>query len=459
MSAVSRTGHPDVEGPITGGRYGRPFGAALDDLVRLGYIEEEYFLSGEALRYRPTRPLLADGHWDVTGESVDSYRTRVLVRRPGNPQGFNGTVVVEWVNVSSGFDVNFAVPPSLFNGLAYVAVSAQPLGVDGFDSWPHGLTRWDRQRYGNLYVRDDALGYDIFTQVARLLRRPLADGGGTLLGGQQAELVVGVGASQSGTRVLAYANAIQPVENVFDALMPLICAGTAADFAKETAHPDPGAGQYGHSRSRPTRVRNNLATPVLSINSETEALHYAPLRQRDTDQFRSWEIAGASHAPAGQVRPIVAIMERDGVEGPNWTGGHASEVMWLPTFDAALGHIRRWVHDGVPPPTQPPIQMNGSGSDITRDDYGNAVGGVRLPELEVPIATYRGDNPENELSGTTTPLPPQVLARLYPSHQDYVNKVTAAAHASATAGVILPRRAIEYRLQAEQAPSPGVQCV
>ena len=37
------------------------------------------------------------------GESAP-YRTRIVVVRPQDPTQFNGTVVLEWLNVSSGFD-------------------------------------------------------------------------------------------------------------------------------------------------------------------------------------------------------------------------------------------------------------------------------------------------------------------------------------------------------------------
>ena len=34
------------------------------------------------------------------------YKTRMLVRRPANPQNFNGVVLVEWVNVTSGYNLD-----------------------------------------------------------------------------------------------------------------------------------------------------------------------------------------------------------------------------------------------------------------------------------------------------------------------------------------------------------------
>ncbi|OPX13264.1 alpha/beta hydrolase domain-containing protein [Mycobacterium sp. AT1] len=435
---------------MTGGRHGWPFGACVDDLQKFGYTEEEYFLSGNAVRYRPTSALTFDGRWSVRADSAAPFRTRVLVRRPLDPSRFSGLVVVEWANVSAGYEISFAVPPSLYSGHAYVAVSTQPHGVHGFPSRPEGLTAWDPPRYGRLLVSDDAVGYDIFTQAARLLRAP---DGSPLLGGLRARQLIGVGASQSGTRILAYLNAVQPIEQVFDAFMPLICAGRSADFEPEAAHPDTGAGARGHSRAVPVRVRDDVSTRTLVLNTETEAAEYAPLRQPDSDVICSWEVAGASHGPAPQLEAVNAIVTRDGLTPPRWSAGRPSEVPWLPTFDAAVGHVHRWITDGLAPPTQPPLAVR---TDVTllRDEYGNARGGIRLPELEVPTATYRGSDTGAELAGSTTPFTADTLTQLYPTHRHYVEKVRAAAAAAMDAGVILPRRAEEYVRQAERAPIP-----
>jgi hypothetical protein len=436
--------------PITGGAHGRPFGAALPDLVALGYREDEYLVSGEAVRYRPAEPLSPDGRWTVRPTSRVRFHTRVLVRCPADPARFTGTVVVEWLNVSAGFDVSFACPGTLTDGLAHVGVSAQPLGVHGFPSDPHGLRHWDPDRYGALDVPDDAVGYDILTQVAGALR----EAGSPLLRGCRARRLILVGVSQSGTRVLAYANGVQPRTGAFDALVPVVCAGMAADFDPATAHPDRAAGDRGHSRSLRTRVRDDLATSVFALDTETEALHHAPYRRPDTGRYRHWEIAGAAHAPAAQLAAITAVTERDGVPTPAWTGPEPSRVEWLPTFDAIVVHLGRWLDDGRPPPIQPPIELTANGAQLARDEHGNARGGVRLPELEVPVATYRGTDPDARLGGRTTPFPPDKLARLYPDHAGYVRQVEAAAQAAVEAGVILPVRAAAYARAAEHAPVP-----
>ena len=97
---------PTLEGPITGGR-GTPFIAATTfDLAEVGYAQEEFFISGTATAYTSARTLTSDGTWTVTAGDTAAYKTRVLVYRPANARKFNGTVVVEWLNVSGGLDAD-----------------------------------------------------------------------------------------------------------------------------------------------------------------------------------------------------------------------------------------------------------------------------------------------------------------------------------------------------------------
>ena len=70
------------------------------DLAAAGYVEREYVARGTAPSYRgETRP---DGKWSLSEADEAAFATRIVVRRPGSPGAFSGTVVAEWLNVSSG---------------------------------------------------------------------------------------------------------------------------------------------------------------------------------------------------------------------------------------------------------------------------------------------------------------------------------------------------------------------
>src|SRR5262249_13671272 len=67
------------------------------------YVEEEFFFEGTANRY--TIPTGVSPN-SATGAILDSehpYKTRMIVRRPNRLRDFNGTVFVEWLNVTAGY--------------------------------------------------------------------------------------------------------------------------------------------------------------------------------------------------------------------------------------------------------------------------------------------------------------------------------------------------------------------
>src|SRR3546814_4439729 len=62
-----------------------------------GYLIQEFFLSGSAAAYGLSGETLS-----VTGHAP--FKTRLVVVRPADDKTFNGTVIVEWLNVSAGTD-------------------------------------------------------------------------------------------------------------------------------------------------------------------------------------------------------------------------------------------------------------------------------------------------------------------------------------------------------------------
>jgi hypothetical protein len=96
-----------VEGLITGGTRGRPFAASTLDIEKLGYVEEEYLLSGTATGFHDVDDSFSrrDGLWTVEPAAQSEFCTRLLVYRPKDPKAFNGTVVLLWNNVTAGYDL------------------------------------------------------------------------------------------------------------------------------------------------------------------------------------------------------------------------------------------------------------------------------------------------------------------------------------------------------------------
>ena len=104
-TVAAETPSPVISQPPIG-THGFPFSSTAIDLSRFGYTEEEFFITGHARSYSPNGPLGPDGVWTASPSAGGTapYTTRILIRRPSSPRRFNGTVYVEWMNVSGGAD-------------------------------------------------------------------------------------------------------------------------------------------------------------------------------------------------------------------------------------------------------------------------------------------------------------------------------------------------------------------
>ena len=161
-----------------------------------------------------------------------------------------------------------------------------------------------------------------------------------------------------------------------------------------------------------TALRTDVPTPVVVVNSEFESTHLAQVPCVDTDWVRVWEVAGTPHGNA-----------RRHLDEPDRRGRVANRLRWAPVHDAALRALQHWLVDGVPAPRQPRIEMDpGPPLRIAVDEAGNARGGIRLPELEAPTATYHGvamGTGRLPLFGAATPFTDDEVRARYPSRADY----------------------------------------
>jgi hypothetical protein len=120
--------------------------------------------------------------------------------------------------------------------------------------------------------------------------------------------------------------------------------------------------------------------------------------------------------------------------------------------------MNAWVTSGTAPPTGTPLTLADAGSGFATDAQGNALGGVRTAAVDAPIATYSGQSTSSSilcgLFGSTTNLSAAQLLALYPTHQDYVSKVTATTASAQQAGFILAADAPLVVQEAQAAAIP-----
>ena len=457
----------NLRGPITGGK-GWPFGLPTTDLAAVGYRADEYIVDGEAVRYGPVAgtELGRDGHWQVEPVGRAPYRTRLVVLRPVDAAAFNGTVVVLWNNVTAGYD-NFTGgdSPEVFeNGYAYVAASVQRVGVHGQPDNPQGLRDWDPERYGSLSIPSDDYSFDIYTQVADLVAPDRPRGGVDPLEGLDVRRIVAQGASQSAARLASYLNGVQPLTRRFDAFFLLMYFGGGTDFevGDEVMTVSVGAGASARIPEGVHLLRDDIGVPVMVLNTECETTSCYPVRQPDTDRFRYWEVAGASHVSLPGIASSSPRMERDfGFAIP--LDGEAmqavNQVSVAPVVDAALHHLQAWLVDGTPPPSQPLITFVGEPPVIARDDNDIARGGIRLPQVAVPLghnsALQQSPDVFARLVGFHESFPEEKIRTLYASHEDYLARYEEATRAAEAAGVLLPRDVDPLLAEAQAAAYPS----
>ena len=463
MLPAADVSDPTVTGPITGGATGVPFSSMPMGMAeQYGYTEQEFFIAGSARSFVPSGELGADGHWTVAPSGTTApYETRVLVRRPTDPAKFNGTVVVEWLNVSGGLeadpDFGLGHDELLRSGYAYAVVSAQAVGVIGgagllpvpnFEPLP--LVKVDPQRYGKLVHPGDDYSYDIFAQAAEALRHPT---GLDPLAGLARRRILGAGESQSAFRMTTFANAIQPITHVFDGFL-IHSRGSGGDVLNAAAKAEPASVAV---------IRSDLDVPVMQVETETDlfTLGFYPARQPDTDKVRTWEIAGASHADQSVLDYGLASGKRS-VPGASFdlaaSCGPINTGPMTFVIRKAFDALNTWVKDGTAPSTAEPLQVEGG--KISRDEHGNALGGIRTPAVDAPIVSLTGEGNSKpgifcSVFGSTTPFDAATLTGLYPTHADYVTKVTGAAKAAVSAGHLLQADSDLIVADAQQAPIPS----
>jgi hypothetical protein len=448
-----------VEGPVEGVPANQLPRSVAE---RHGYVEEEFFVSGVATSHVPldTPP---DGHWNTRPGDTAGFTTRVLVRRPADWSRFDGTVAIEWLNVSAGVDSDpgFGLlhPVVLDRGQVWVGATMQEVGVgdsgeallDVGDAQAMApLKQLDPTRYGALCHPGDAFSFDMFAAVGDAAR------GGGLTAGHRPERVIAAGQSQSAYHLVSFINAVQPQRRTFDGFF---VHSRAAGAAPLLGVPDDVEDRTAALRdiANPVAIRGDITEPVLQFETETDLLllGYAMARQADAERLVTWEVAGTAHADAS----ILAWGQlANGVEFDlTPICGHLNEGPQAPVLRAAWSALCGWVEHGERPPTAGPVEMDADGR-IVRDGDGNALGGVRTPAVEAPWATHSGESEVDEplcaLFGSTTPLSPERLAELYPSHEHYVAAVTAAADEAAAAGFILPADRAAIVAEAEAAPVP-----
>jgi hypothetical protein len=434
----------------------RPLGTASQslqplDLAKAGYVEEEFIISGTANVYDWN----ADGSLTVKTPNAP-YANRILVRHPADPKKFSGAVMVELMNSARRFDwgmmLGYLQDHLMERGDAWVGITAT--------GSVQGLKTFNPARYAALSFAnptptevcaagagggkggkggapaasptEDGLRWDMFSQVAAALKSTAA---GAPMAGFKVDAVYMT--TQAGD-IVTYINAIHPHATLASG-KPAYDGYLIKNFA--------GAGRISNCGANLPRgdaraVVKDVNVPVIAVVAQGEVVAGLPYLRPDGDKYRLYEIAGAAHIDKYAYASLPSFPDQIAAVGaaqgdPAWPFNAkcdpdiplSDQTLLKFSYDAALDNLDQWARKGVPAPKAERIQIkDGPMPAIALDEYGNGIGGVRNPWVDVPVGQYFTTSPGPgtcaEL-GHTVPLAQDKLKALYPTRQDYSKKVSA----------------------------------
>lgn len=430
-----------------------PFGAAAElcHFEEIGYVEEEYFLSGTANIY-------SDGknHKPVVLYPDAPYTTRIIVRRPKDAARFSGNVVLEILNATAGFDIDRMWVDSwnffTRNGDVYIGITSKGHVVDN-------LLKWDGARYAPinwsnphperpvpswaetegpfriLTQFETGLFWDMLTDCAQLLRSARED---NPLNGFGKFWLYLTGWSQSGFYLSRYITSFHnPEAPLFDGFLS---AGSGAGLVPLNTYERQG-NVFGDPVA-PFGSMMGTAQPTIAVNTESENRIVNWLGDFDEPgyKFRTYQIAGSSHDSRYCILDYfgekgLADLARIGLDNTfPAVDGELLDYPYHLIFNAAFYHLYNWVREGIPAPHAPKIKTymafeastDGFGSylDNCTDAFGNCLGGIRSPGIDYPTGRYTSfstdkDGQVSPTFGKVNKFSPQRLQDLYGSLENY----------------------------------------
>jgi hypothetical protein len=431
--------------PVTGDSY--PLGAAdhlnvPEDLSKVGYVEEEYFVSGYSNVYEWSAP----GPASVFVPNAP-YTTRILVRRPAQKQRLSGNVVVEILNATNLVDleIGLALSKDYFvrNGDVWIGFTSKPVtaaALQKFNPKRYAPLNWANplplSNPDNCLVvpsdssrtTENGLIWDIFSQIAAWARS-----NDLLKPSSGKQYVYGCGYSQSGFDLQTYIDAVFPLAKqedgspIFDGFLDACGFNSPAPINQCSQAPS-GAG--------PGQIKD-AGVPVIRIASDSEILLESvraatrPDSDQLQDRFREYEVAGAAHASQNELDygPAYLDIIAAGAPMPPLTAGFGPRSpLNIGIFQSGVfANLNSWARYNVPPP--PGALVTFQNGVPALDSFGNPQGGLRPPYLTVPTAQWFSSSPGsglNFLLGYVSPFDKQRLTPLYPNHQQYVGAMIDA---------------------------------
>ena len=436
------------------------------DLSALDYGEHEYLVSGSATVWT----------YNGTGAAKPArtdvpYTTRVLVRAPSRPSSFNRVLIVEPLHREYDSAPTWRTTGDwiLGTGAAWVGITQDPVAATSM------RTEFDPDRYAALSIPAAGLGFDIVGQVGAALKEGAVDALASLGAVERSFLS---GWSMTGSFCRAFLGDGFHARHRLDDGSPVFdgCViGISSGGAPTAGYPALSEGTPQPAGDDPRRTIGAHDVPVIELLSEFESETHQPCLRPDGDEpdnrYRLYQVAGSSHVGFGgwsgatnreqYRRRGLPVPDRRITETP-------SDARCEVVARAVFALLDRWVATGAAPPHVEPFAFEphaparsnpnptGDARELRRDEFGNVVGGVRTPWVEVPVASYAPSSnpkpgscepapgaPTNSAShvaallGNMAPLTGDTLRELYGSRAAYLDRYADSCRRLTREGFLL----------------------
>lgn len=429
----------------------------------------------------------AEGAMSGIVRDGDSYKVPVQIYYP--TKNGNGTAILELTNnallifhlASRGdrvgdrrsdadnldelesMPVNFGLAGAkeylLRNGFTHMGIQHSKAVMDFMGEVPpEGQVR-RRLCYGRIEKASD--GYSIVRDAARWLRSTEA-WTGDAPPVRSHDHVIAYGLSGTGYFLRNYLFRDENAGQEIDGFLVHAAGSYNLDLVDETEDCPEGARCLGSPRFIHRFLREGApptnGARVLAVDAQSDLEFNAGALARQDDgaadsDYVRWEVAGAPHVP-------IFALDMTGMGAV-----HQNPLDWSPIWRSGFFYLDRWVKEGVAPPPGPLIggqlvtTENGRVWKPELDGDGNAVGGIRLPEIEAPLGVYTGFDfswlePARREShayatlfafgGRFEPFSNEELVRRYPTKAAYRDALAGAARKAFEEGFLLEEDTSRY---------------
>jgi hypothetical protein len=430
-------------------------GVLVWNLSAANYVAEEYIQSGKADIFEPVA--MADANDMLVRNNVidmaqrdfslkkkssaQPYATRILVYRPSDPTKFSGNVIVETLHPNGGGrSIVWDMLNSYFvaHGDAYIGVQ-HPSTFAGLKSAAPG-------RYDNLAVVDNSQLWGSIAQAGAL--------------------------AKSGAKYSPFKDYAVKHLYLTGYSFTGVAAASFANWHHEGSLQTNGKPIFdGYIANANSMYNRPISAPVMRMNTQGDFNSFRGLdnRRDDSDaknsRYRLYEVAGAAHV----TRPVEPAPGAKRPQPPAGGVASANQPRFSPescfkqfpqpsqpnayplhlVMQAMFDNMYAWVEKGTAPPRAPRLTTN-EDSKVRKDADGNALGGLRLAPITVPVATYDvGLGDDCFLFGYQQAFAVDKKRSLYGSSAAYVDAVKKSAEQSVKEKLLLPSAVNELVKTAE----------